>query len=465
MRSELVAVWLLTLTVHVGVLLVIAWVLDRGALRTRLTWRELLWRTALFGGMLTASVQTVLDMPTAVRFALPATSISSAAVQTPNASQPAHTVRPEANAPEVNAVAIAPRVAATKPVQISAPPARDLSVAARSRWLPSWQLVLIAGWLAGALLMLARFAVAWWRLERVLGHAKPLHQAAITTDVAALAIQARIAAPRVAVLEDLMSPIAARGGRIVLPGWALDLLDREQVRAMLAHETAHVARRDPVWKLATAFWCATLWFLPLAAVARRRLDEVAELACDAWAANHLGDGRSLAECLAECAEQRVRGFDAKLAPAMAHRDSPLLQRIDQLIEGTPLNTNFSRTRAGVACALALLLAAFALPGFTLSGALAQVAPPPTPPVPPAPPAPPSPPPPKDGAGRHVHISSDISLFGIQHDYTSVEVSDNGHAYSAKINGKATFNDREDDIASLSDGGTASFGETLSGTKR
>ncbi|MEO7758175.1 MAG: M56 family metallopeptidase, partial [Dokdonella sp.] len=353
-------------------------------------------------------------------------------------------------------------------------PARGGSFAWPSLPALSWTLALVVAWLAGAALVFAQLLVAWLRLERALARATPLHEASIATAAAALAIQARTQSPRLCVLDELASPIAVRGRCIALPRWAIEMLDTEQVRAMLAHETAHLARHDPTWKLATAFWCAALWFLPLATLARRRLDEIAELACDAWAARHLGDGRSLAECLAECA-QRSAGFDPQLAPAMAHRDSPLLQRIDHLIEGTPMNISISMPRAGTVAVLSLALAVAFLPGFGVSSVSAQpaVAPPPPPstPAPPAPPLPdppmppPPPPPPKDGKGHHVHISADVDLLGEKHEFTSVEVGDNGHSYRAKINGKIAFTENDDDIAQLSDGGKASFGETKAGVQR
>jgi beta-lactamase regulating signal transducer with metallopeptidase domain len=467
MQSELVAAWLLTLVLHVGVLLTFAWLFDRAVLRARPAWRELLWRAALFGGVLTASAQTVLNVPTPARFALPGMGIASTSTAAADASRDTLAGREKPPVAVARSAAIASKVSASSAVtdRVSGSIGRAPQGATRSFWKPSWQLVLIAGWLAGALLALGRLLARWLRLTHVLAQARPLQNAAIAIDAAALAIQARIAVPRLVVLDELASPIAALGRRIVMPRWALDLLDREQLRAMLAHETAHLARRDPAWRLVTALWCALVWFLPLTMLARRRLDEIAELACDSWAAVHLGDGRSLAECLAECAERRIGGFDSELVAAMAHRDSPLLKRIDHLIEGVPLNTTISRTRAGVAALLALALAAVVLPGFGLPTAAAQPAAS-TPPTPPAPPAPPEPSAaPSAGEGHHVHVSSDISLFGFKHEFTSVEVSADGHSYRAKINGKIAFNDRDDDIASLSEGGTASFGETRSGSKR
>ena len=48
--------WLLMLPLHASVLLLVAWAIDTG-IATLGAWRELLWRTALFGCLLTATVQ------------------------------------------------------------------------------------------------------------------------------------------------------------------------------------------------------------------------------------------------------------------------------------------------------------------------------------------------------------------------------------------------------------------------
>src|SRR5580765_1056826 len=70
MASETFAAWLLTVAVHATVLLGIAWLADRGALRSRPAWREILWRAAFFGAVVTASVQVLLQTPTHARIAL-----------------------------------------------------------------------------------------------------------------------------------------------------------------------------------------------------------------------------------------------------------------------------------------------------------------------------------------------------------------------------------------------------------
>ncbi|MEO7432516.1 MAG: M56 family metallopeptidase [Dokdonella sp.] len=503
MKTEFVAAWLLTLALHASVLLAIAWAADRGVVRTRPAWREMLWRVALFGGLVTATMQTVLDMPMAARFAV--AHRAAAAIATPLVSRAVaetsvtHAVNTrESKKPSTTSIASlpTPRVVLAPPMS-NVDPVASAVAAVQDLWRAiSWQTLLVAAWLAGALIVGVRLMLSWLRLERVLSRAMPLHDASITDAAAMLATEARTASPRLAVLDHLASPIAARGRMIALPRWAVDLLEPEQVRAMLAHETAHLARRDPAWKLLIASWCGVLWFLPPARLARKRLDEIAELACDAWAARHLGNGRSLAQCLAECAE-RCAGFNPELASAMAHRDSPLLQRIDHLIEGTPLNISISMPRAAIVALLSLTVASSVLPGFSVvvgtaeaavtttapaalfataqAGVVTSAAPvPPTPPVPPPPPPSPStpsappptppPPPPEPKGGSHVHITSNGGFFGLK-DYTTVEVGDDANNFSARIKGQITFNDDTSDVATLQDGGKASFAETKSGNER
>ncbi len=470
MSNEMLAAWLLTVALHATVLLGLAWLVDRRALGARPAWREMLWRAAFFGGVVTASAQVMLDAPAPVRITLRTPVENGMASRSKVVVAPAREpASPVATTSDENATRAAAKSGLAASVDArSENPARAASTVTRTNTpsparLPSWPVLLVAGWLAGALLGLARLAGAWIRLERSVSRSEPVTKAALATDVAALAIQAEIDGPRLAALDDLASPIAVRGRRILLPNWAVDLLDRDQLRAMLAHEIAHIARRDPAWKLATAVWCAVFWFVPLAGLARRRLDEIAEVSCDAWTAIHLGDGRSLAECLAECAERRVGGMDMELAPAMAGRESPLLRRIDYLVGGIPMNIEAAGARAGLLAATALTIAAFALPGVSLHSAVAQSAPP-SPPAPPAAPAAPAAPAvpstPSKSSGRHVHISADVSTGG--HDVTVVQVSDDKHGYRVRIEGKVAFNDTEDDVATLSEGGTASFSETHAG---
>ncbi len=66
-------------------------------------------------------------------------------------------------------------------------------------------------------------------------------------------------------------PLALGGRHVVLPERFLQELDPEQQRAALAHEVAHVVRRDPEWRIAIEVLERALFFQPLNRLARARL--------------------------------------------------------------------------------------------------------------------------------------------------------------------------------------------------
>jgi len=118
-----------------------------------------------------------------------------------------------------------------------------------------------------------------------------------------------------------------------------DLAPEEQ-EAMLAHELAHLKRRDPTWMF--FYWLveSALFFQPLNRLARRHLLESAELLCDDWAVRQTGRHVSLASCLARIAEWIVRRPRPMLAAHMAHdlpatttrARSRLGRRIERLLD-------------------------------------------------------------------------------------------------------------------------------------
>jgi hypothetical protein len=314
--------------------------------------------------------------------------------------------------------------------------------------------------------MLARTTLSLLRLRRTLAAAATVSNRELESDLSALALRAGVAEPRLLSLDAIPSPIAAPFARIVLPAWAIDTLDARQLQAMLAHELAHIVRGDAAWKLLIAYWRALFWFVPLTVVAQRRLDDIAELACDAFAGQHTGDGRRLAECLTACAEHHVLGYTPELAPAMAARQSSLLYRIERLLEGVTMEstTSGSCARARGVALLTLLVAAASLPAIGFDAGSAHAAPAPqaaaqkeqrtvakTN---------------KDDFSLSVHEDDSVVNGRLNgHDMTSISMSDDEHKFSAKIDGKIDITADETDVASLSAGGTAKFEETRAGTTR
>ena len=60
---------------------------------------------------------------------------------------------------------------------------------------------------------------------------------------------------------------------------------------------------------------------------------------------------------------RFVGLQAVLGANRHEEVGPLLERIDHLIEGKPLDTTYTSTRAALACAITLAAAVLLLPGI------------------------------------------------------------------------------------------------------
>jgi len=439
--------WLLTAALHGSILLAAAWLLDR-LLGNRLgAARELLWRVALFGGVISASLQ-LLAAPLPVLW--PPTQPTTSRAAAPMQGQQLNT-----------AVSIAAQAqAAPRPAQSSLAIASPEPTTLRSLHFATsarWPIAILAIWQLGLLFATVRIARSLRHLRRALRRGSALDDCAVTRELDALARERGIAPARAYRLDDIASPLAASGRRIFLPAWAMDSLDARQLRAMLAHELAHVARHDPQWRVATACWRALFWFLPLTALAQRRLDEAAELACDAFAVEHTGNAHAVAECLAACAEQHAVGAHFRFAPAMAVRESSFFNRIERLLEGDSMNKPDPGLGAH-ALALALLAAAaVSLPTITLLQA--QVAHAATPAAASASGGKGS-----DAHGDIEHSGSHISIIDDDagHSTMTLSISDDEHKLSVKAEGKLAFSADETDVSSVGPGGSATFEETRGG---
>ena len=91
---------------------------------------------------------------------------------------------------------------------------------------------------------------------------------------------------------------------IIPPGIEQRLSPAEQ-HALLAHELAHLVRRDPLWLWIGAALCTCLPFQPLNFLAVRRWRQAAEELCDDWALAGGVRPLTLAHCLTRVAEWRL----------------------------------------------------------------------------------------------------------------------------------------------------------------
>lgn len=310
--------WLLTYTLHSTLFLGLAWLASRHLAQRMPAVEEAVWRFALVAGLVTASLQLAAGRePLSGSWSLaPAVTASSAVAPSPT--------------PELAPVSRPARIAAAIPAaprsEAPAPPT-SLSVS-----LPA----VVAGvWLAGALLLATGWLSAYLRLRRRLRPRPQVIEATMVSLLGELRQRAGLTKRvRLSCSSRLPVPIAlgVRRPEICVPPRALVGLAPEQQEGMLAHELAHLVRRDPFWLAFGRLLASVLFFQPLNWIAVRRLREISELLCDEWAVGRTGRPVSLARCLTEVAGWSFQPLSSLPAPGMADRPSHLGKRIRRLLE-------------------------------------------------------------------------------------------------------------------------------------
>ncbi|WP_290887488.1 M56 family metallopeptidase [Arenimonas sp.] len=386
---DLLVSFQLTLLLHATVLLSLAWLLERTGALGNPAWAELAWRAALFGALLSASVSVLGPV---LREAPPLANVATDAPLTPEVRAARDRVADASAAAAPAPLAVtgdlgqARREAAPDPAAY--PDAARHADAARASasgnalapipapvgttvlTLPVLATVLLwLPWAIGLAFAGTRFALQWrhlrlWSRALAIHDAPPAH--AVSEQARALGDQLGLAQlPSLHLVPGLASPMLLPGARLLLPEW-VDTLDAPRQRALLAHELAHLQRHDPAWRIAHRLARVPLSVHPLAWLAVRRLDALAEDACDARAAELCGSGRPLAECLAVCLTHAGRrAGHPPLAVAMADDDGQVVRRVRNLLEETPMTRPIPTALRRTAL-VAALAAAIALPGLAVS---------------------------------------------------------------------------------------------------
>ncbi|HUS66994.1 MAG TPA: M56 family metallopeptidase [Kofleriaceae bacterium] len=236
-------------------------------------------------------------------------------------------------------------------------------------------LALAAAYLAGVAWVAARRTRRRRALLRSLA-GMPLASAELAARVAAAARRLRLArVPAVRVDDGAAGPYLVGRLRpvLVLPAW-LDPASPAWAAAV-AHELAHLRRRDPWLGAVEALVTLAFWFWPPALWARARLDRAREMACDQWALRHGPlSPRAYAHFLVEVALRRARGASAaepSAALALLRRRGQLVARVDHLLAGAR-PAGLGRRPAAAAAAWALLCLAGASRTSAAAPAAAQV---------------------------------------------------------------------------------------------
>lgn len=197
------------------------------------------------------------------------------------------------------------------------------SAADRNR---AWPWALVSVWLVAALVGLARMA----RARRAVGIVRGTLTAASPRAVRMVGRLAPDMAGRLRSSSSIETPCVLPGGIVVLSERAERALDDDGLNAVLAHEVAHVVRRDPGWFTGLEGLCAVLGVQPLNRVVFRSLRANAELACDDWAVGRTGSPTDLARTIATVAEWGSAPAHAGVVP-MSRRGGGAAERVERLL--------------------------------------------------------------------------------------------------------------------------------------
>lgn len=217
--------------------------------------------------------------------------------------------------------------------------------------LPSWQMMLRLGWVAGAVIMFVWLAVAFWRLRRIRRDGLPCPEIRELTQSLATECGVRRSV-EVLLHEDIPAPLTCGVWRpvVILPTESRNWSEADLRRA-LVHELEHVRRRDWAVQLAARAICAGYWFHPLVWMAWRRLCLEAERACDD-AVVQKAERADYADQLMLLAQQMSKAH-AHPALGMAKR-SDLSTRVSALLDGSQRRGRAGLLAAAVAISVASL---------------------------------------------------------------------------------------------------------------
>ena len=332
--------------VLVSLMAVVVLIVDRGARRPALS--HWLWLLLL--------VKLVTPPLPAVHLALP--EVYRPGPVSPVSMPESDRTRPMPSRSD-RAVAIADVGGTSSPaVPVSSSfPARAAAVvrAAAAKTAMGWGPVLVILWLVSSASLLVLNLV---RLIRILLHLDAAPPAPASLQETAEQIARKLGlrgCPEVGLVPMVISPALVAIGRrprLLIPLELWGRLDEEQRAVLLAHELAHLRRRDHWVRLLELAAITVYWWFPVAWWIRRSLHDAEEECCDAWVVWALpGLERAYARTLLDAVD-----FLAEARPVLPPAASGLgtitvlKRRLSRIMLGTAPRTI---TRAGTVAVLGL----------------------------------------------------------------------------------------------------------------
>ena len=238
-----------------------------------------------------------------------------------------------------------------------------------------WAGLLGGLYLAGFLLVAARFVAGAVRTSRMVRLARPAAYAQAVADDVRRTLGMGTA---VRALESPGAAVPMTWGTlrpVVLLGEEAGHWPAERLHAVLLHELIHVRRHDLLAQIAAQAACCLYWFHPLVWLAARELRKERERACDDAVLAGGVAAPDYAGHLLDLARVLVERRSLADAPAMAETGD-LEERVRAVLDGSrnrsPLSRRLAASVAALACALVLPVALVTVHAQAGRGALAGV---------------------------------------------------------------------------------------------
>ncbi|PZD94782.1 hypothetical protein DNH61_16250 [Paenibacillus sambharensis] len=122
---------------------------------------------------------------------------------------------------------------------------------------------------------------------------------------------------------------------IVLSSGLLDMLDRDELQAVVEHESYHRLKNDPLRIFLLQLIAQTLWFIPLTKWAYENVKILSELQADSYAIRRTGSEWAIGSALLKLVRIHERPRAAGTAPVtvcFASTDGAINYRLQQLLE-------------------------------------------------------------------------------------------------------------------------------------
>jgi beta-lactamase regulating signal transducer with metallopeptidase domain len=235
--------------------------------------------------------------------------------------------------------------------------------AADPRWTALGGAAIGTLWLAGTLAMAVLQALRIGAFRARLRSAAP---APGEVAAACATVAGRIGlgrAPAVRVLPGLSSPLVWALGRPVIylpPELALPAT-RSVLQSVLAHELAHLRRRDPWISWLELVATCLYWWLPTLWWTRREMRRSADEACDAWAVSVVGSRKSYAASLLSAVEILKAAPTTVPVGGLGLGEREAMERRLTMVMRERISPRLSRP----ACVMVALTALVALPATPL----------------------------------------------------------------------------------------------------